>query len=132
PHPYLAYSLTPGYRSWKNAPSQASHNSLGFRGPETTWEKPEGVYRIACLGGSSTYGHTPTSDATTWPARLGVHLSQRYPERRIEVINAGTSGYSTFESIVNLAFRVSQLEPDLVIVYHSINDMRCLLYPNPQ
>src|SRR5690606_1422490 len=72
------------------------------------------------------------SDATTWPARLGVHLSQRYPERRIEVINAGTSGYSTFESIVNLAFRVSQLEPDLVIVYHSINDMRCLLYPNPQ
>ncbi|MFG0318869.1 MAG: SGNH/GDSL hydrolase family protein [Planctomycetota bacterium JB042] len=132
PHPYLAYSLTPGYRSFKKARSQASHNSLGFRGPETTWWKPEGVYRIACLGGSSTYGHTPSSDATTWPARLEHHLEEAYPDRRIEVVNAGTSGYSTFESIANLAFRVVEFQPDLVIVYHSINDMRCLLYPDPR
>lgn len=132
PHPYLAYSLTPGYRSWKNAPSRSSHNALGFRGPETTWLKPPGVYRVVCLGGSSTYGHTPTSNETTWPAQLGHHLSEMYPERDIEVINAGTSGYSTFESVANLAFRVAELEPDLVVVYHSINDMRCALYPNPQ
>lgn len=132
PHPYLAYSLTPGYTSWKRAPSQASHNALGFRGPETTWRKPPGVFRIACLGGSSTYGHTPTSNEKTWPARLEAHLREAYPNRKIEVINAGTSGYSTFESVVNLAFRVVEFEPDLVIVYHSINDMRCALYPNPQ
>lgn len=130
-HPYLAYSLRPNWRTSRRLKLQASHNSLGFRGPETTWDKPQGVFRIACLGGSSTYGHTPTSNEHTWPARLEYHLSEARKDRRIEVINAGVSGYSTFESLANLAFRVVDLRPDLVLVYHSINDVRCALYPDP-
>jgi lysophospholipase L1-like esterase len=128
PHPYLAYALRHGWQTKPGAERQASHNSLGFRGPETTWKKPEGVTRVVCLGGSSVYGHTETSDATCWPARLQVHLAEMVPDRKWEVINWGTSGYSTFEVLVNLAFRAVDLDPDLVIVYESINDMRCALY----
>ena len=47
-------------------------------------------------------------------------------------MNAGCSGYSTFESLGTYAFRVSPLKPDIVLVYHSINDVRCALYPNPK
>ena len=51
---------------------------------------------------------------------------------RVEVINGGVQGYSTFESSINLALRGVELEPDLVLVYHTINDMRCALYGEPR
>jgi len=136
-HPYLAYRERPNWDSriedYANPANftQVHHNSLGFRGPETTWEKPAGVYRIVCVGGSSTYGHTESSDATTWPARLQHHLSLLRPDRKFEVINGGASGYSTFESLINLQLRLIDFRPDLVIYYEGINDVRCALYPDP-
>lgn len=132
PHPYMSYCLKP---NWKSSPDakygQKSHNTLGLRGPEVALAKPSGAYRIVCLGGSSTYGNTPTSDEATWPARLEKILRQARPERHVDVINAGAPGYSTFESLINLSFRMIEFKPDLVIVYHSINDMRCALYRQP-
>lgn len=127
-HPFLGYALRPGYSA--EEPQQRSINSWGFRGPEVTREKPDGVYRIVCLGGSSTYGHTPSSDATTWPARLQHWLNDAVAEspRPVEVLNAGCSGYSTVESTANLALRMLDFDPDLVIVYHTINDARCALW----
>lgn len=132
PHPYLGYKLKPNWKSDPNAKSVTTHNSMGLRGPETTWEKPPGVTRVLCVGGSSTYGHTPSNDAATWPARLQVHLREALPERQIEVINGGASGYSSFETMINLELRLMDLDPDLVIVYHGINDARCALYGEPQ
>ena len=129
PHPYLAYALRPGFAVEMHG-IQISHNALGFRGPETTWEKPPGVFRILCLGGSSTYGQGPTRDATNWPWRLQELLAERNAAgaTRVEVINAGCPGWSTFESLINLELRGVDLEPDLVLVYHALNDMRCALY----
>ncbi|MBJ19096.1 MAG: hypothetical protein CL933_06680 [Deltaproteobacteria bacterium] len=128
PHPYLAYANRPDYKSRPGAKHQVSHNSLGFRGPEVKTPKPAGTFRIVCLGGSSTYGHGPSSDETTWPARLQSRLRAARPDRSVEVVNAGCRGYSTFESLGNYAFRASDLEPDLVLIYHTVNDMRCALY----
>ncbi|MCA9639537.1 MAG: SGNH/GDSL hydrolase family protein [Myxococcales bacterium] len=128
-HPYLAYALKPnrvetGGTSYK----RATHNAAGYRGPLVEIPKPEGVYRVLCLGGSSTHGTTPNTDETTWPARLQAHLREQAGTDRIEVLNFGVFGYSTFESLVNLAFRGVDYQPDLVLVYHTINDMRCALY----
>jgi lysophospholipase L1-like esterase len=130
PHPFLAYANKPGFSIDERAAGgqQVSHNSMGFRGPEIEWKKPVGVFRIVCLGGSSTYGFGPTSDATTWPARLEARLAEARPSRRFEVVNGGCQGYSTYESLINLAIRMIDLEPDLVIVYHTINDMRVALW----
>ena len=131
PHPYLAYANLPNFVKQNSATDTktVSHNSLGFRGPETTWAKPDGVFRILCLGGSSTYGFGPSSNEATWPARLAAHLVESAPGRRVEAINAGCRGYSTFESMINLSLRGVDFQPDLVVVYHTINDMRCALYP---
>jgi lysophospholipase L1-like esterase len=65
----------------------------------------------------------------TWPARLEQHLRGARPARDIEVINAGCQGYSTHESLINLGLRGVEFQPDIVLVYHSINDVRCALYP---
>ena len=132
PHPYLAYANRPNYKSREGAKHQISHNSLGFRGPELVTPKPTDTFRIVCLGGSSTYGHGPSSDGSTWPAKLQERLSAAHPARHIEVVNGGCRGYSTFESLGNYAFRMSDLEPDHVLIYHTVNDMRCALYVGVQ
>jgi len=132
PHPYLAYSNRPNFRSREGARRQVSHNSFGNRGPEVTIQKPADTFRIVCLGGSSTYGHGPSSNEHTWPARLQQRLHDGNPDRKVEVVNAGCRGYSTFESLGNYAFRMSDLDPDLVLVYHTVNDMRQALYLDVQ
>lgn len=50
-------------------------------------------------------------------------LRQEYGYNNVEVINAGVPYYSTWDTLVNMAFRLPELEPDLVIVYHAINDV---------
>ncbi len=117
PHPYLSYYLTPGFRS-----GLTSHNSLGYRGAEFSVEKPEGVFRIVVLGGSTTYTQKVEDDARTFPAQLERVLVDR-GYLSIEVINAGVPGYSSWESLINLAFRVLDVSPDLAIVYHGTNDV---------
>ncbi|MBL8863511.1 MAG: SGNH/GDSL hydrolase family protein [Planctomycetes bacterium] len=128
PHPYLGYALVANYRSAPHASQQVSHNSLGFRGKETSWEKPPGTYRIVTTGGSSVYGQSESSDAAVWSQRLEDMLQAARPGTRIEVVNLGVSGWSSHEMLVNLALRGLDLSPDLVIVYEAINDMRCALY----
>ncbi len=130
PHPYLAYSNRKGFKkpASEKDPVVVEHSSLGFNSAEVAWKKPAGTYRIVCLGGSSTYGIGPSSTWTNWPVKLGEELAAR-SSRPIEVVNLGCQGYSTFESQINLALRGVDLEPDLVLVYHTINDLRCALYP---
>lgn len=128
PHPYLGYALRPSFSTPPGAKQQASHNALGFRGKETTWEKPAGVFRIVTTGGSSVYGQSESCDAAVWSQRLEDKLNEALAPRRFEVVNLGVSGWSSYEMLVNLALRGLDLSPDLVIVHESINDMRCALY----
>ena len=123
PHPFLTYEMVPN-RSREVPGFTFTHNSLGFRGPETTVDKPDGVYRILCVGGSTTYGTGCSDDSTTYPARLQEILQENHPERRFEVINAGVSGYGTAENLINIQLRLLELDPDAIIVYHAANDAR--------
>ena len=38
-------------------------------------------------------------------------------------MNAGVPGYSSYESVVNLEFRVLDLHPDVIFFYEAINDV---------
>jgi lysophospholipase L1-like esterase len=128
PHPYLAYALKPSWRTPPGSVPQTSHNSLGFRGKETKWEKPAGVFRIVTSGGSSVYGQSESNDAAVWSQRLEDHLNEAGLAVRFEVVNGGCSGYNVFESLILYETRLADLHPDLVIQYEAINDMRCALY----
>ncbi len=98
-------------------------NGAGFRGPEISVPKPPGTFRVACLGGSTTFGLYCSSNETTWPGRLQHLLRETYPDRNIEVVNAGVPGYTLSSSRVNFQERVLPLEPDAIIVYHAPNDL---------
>lgn len=120
--PYVGYGLSPDY---------PGHNRLGYRGPEIAQPKPPGVYRIVALGGSTTYGFGIERDENTWPGQLQRFLREDYGYEQVEVINAGVQEYTTWESLVNLEFRLLDLDPDLIIVYHATNDITArLVYPD--
>lgn len=112
--PFIGYSPSPAH---------PEHNQLGFRNREITIEKPDGRYRIVAVGGSTTYGFHVAQDET-WSIQLETILRQEYGLDDVEVINTGVVGYTTWNSLTNLAFRVLDLEPDLVIVYHGTNDAK--------
>lgn len=128
PHPYLGFALLPDFSSPSGAEQQVHHNSMGFRGKETTWEKPAGVYRIVTTGGSSVYGQSESCDAAVWSQRLEDYLNFQGGGRKFEVVNVGCPGWTSFEMLINLELRALDLQPDLVIVYEAINDMRAALY----
>ncbi|MBI5433343.1 MAG: SGNH/GDSL hydrolase family protein [Planctomycetes bacterium] len=131
PHPYLAYAPKPNFVQTETpkGPQVIHHNSLGFRGRETTYAKPPGTFRIVTIGGSSCYGQSESRDEAVWSVRLEHYLNEAGLARKVEVINGGCRGYSTFEMLINLELRLVDFEPDLLITYESINDMRCALYP---
>lgn len=124
PHPYLNYGLTPGYRSRF---SNNKHNSLGYRGDEISALKTEGVFRIVAIGGSTTYTAMVEDYRSAYPFLLQEILREKYGYRDVEVINAGVGGYSTHENLINLAFRVLDLDPDMVIIHEGINDVHSRL-----
>ena len=117
-HHYLNYYPAPGYKLGPHY-----HNSLGYRNEEFSREKPAGTYRIVALGGSSTYTVSVRENTKTFTYQLEKVLANKYGIDNIEVINAGASGYDSWESLINLQFRVLDLNPDLIIVYHGVNDV---------
>ncbi|RMF80892.1 MAG: hypothetical protein D6737_06710 [Chloroflexi bacterium] len=121
PMPYLNFGLSA---------NREDHNQLGYRGEEIELPKPDGMFRIVALGGSTTYGSgIPAKDA--YPAILQNILRDEYGFSNVEVINAGVPGYTTWESFVNFAFRVPELEPDMIIIYHAGNDVTLARTVNP-
>ena len=130
PHPYIGYVLQPGAKSPDQLMESYSINSLGFRGAEFDSAKPPRTFRVACLGGSTTFGVGASDDEHTWPAILQTLLQGALPPGspydRVEVINAGVAGYTIIESFANLKLRVLPLQPDLVVDYDGINDSRVL------
>lgn len=122
PHPYLSYSPTPNYQK-----GQTFHNSLGYRNDEFPAAKPGGTYRIVALGGSSTYDVRIENNDDTFTAQLEKLLKEEYGYQNVQVINAGVPGYNSWEILVNLEFRVLDLDPDLVIIYEGTNDVHARL-----
>jgi len=95
-------------------------NNYGFRDEDVAVPKPQDVFRILCIGGSTTEEGV-TSDST-YPNRLERKLRAHFPTRAIEVVNCGTSGLDSFGH----RFRVAdylELEPDLIVAYMGINDI---------
>jgi lysophospholipase L1-like esterase len=100
-----------------------SINSLGFRGPEILAQKPEGTIRIAFLGASTTICSEVSGNEFVWPHLATASLSKSFPKTQFDYINGGVSGYSVDSSFKNLKYRITPLQPDIIIIYHATNDM---------
>lgn len=117
PHRHLGYALTPNYSRGDNR-----HNALGFRGEEIAVAKPAGVTRVVLAGGSTTYCDGVQHDYRLSHAWM---LQERWRQLGVagEVINAGCPGWTSLETLINFATRGLDLQPDVLLVYDSFNDM---------
>ena len=95
-------------------------NSHGFRTNEFDAVKPDGVYRIICIGGSTTFDGK-TNDKT-YPAILERKLKHAYPHLNIEVLNFGISGTMT-DYWINRVDDLFKFQPDMIIQYNAVNDI---------
>jgi lysophospholipase L1-like esterase len=96
-------------------------NGLGFRDDRLERQKAPGEFRVTALGDSCTFG----DGVETWeayPNALETMLQQANPGRRIQVINAGVPGYTSYQVRRYLETELLAYQPDLVIVYVGFND----------
>ena len=102
------------------------YNSYGLRGPEFKIEKPDDVYRIIAVGGSTTYGNG-VEDEFTWPVLLQNSLNEIGSTKKIEVINGATAGITNIQQYMFIKNDYIDLEPDLFILYQGANDITCMM-----
>lgn len=96
-------------------------NRHGFRAPEVSIPKSKDVFRILCIGGSTTA--EGQDNASTYPALVQAELRAAFPGKHIEVLNYGVQGIRTRSQFLHLPTFLA-LEPDLVIGYLGVNDLR--------
>jgi len=94
-------------------------NEFGFRDHAVTMPKPEGVYRIVCIGGSTTEEGNSTD--ASYPKILQRKLAEHFGEGKVEVINAGTCGTNSYNMRRRFADFLA-MEPDLILYYGGVND----------
>lgn len=106
-------------------------NSLGFRGPEFTREKPETIFRIFLVGGSTTFGASATSDDSTITSFLQKKFDDVKLTKKIQVVNAGISSATSFEETYYIKDILVQLNPDLIVIYDGFNDASYRVLSDP-
>ena len=117
PHPYFGACLIPNVTDERNG-VRITHNSFRCRGPEFTRPKPAGTFRIATLGGSSTYC-VSVSDHQTWQHFLNQELGSGF-----EVVNMGAPGGTSLETLIQSSLLFSDVQPDIAVYYLGWNDAR--------
>jgi len=118
----LGFRLKPNQSSY-TADKLTYTNSIGLRGPERTWKKPPGVFRILVLGDSIAFGYGVRYE-DTFAVRLEQILNQSDGPVQYEVIGAGVPSFNTIQEIKYFREEGIHLNPDMVILALYWNDIR--------
>jgi lysophospholipase L1-like esterase len=95
-------------------------NSRGLRDArEFPYQKPAGTLRVLALGDSHTQGYEVRQEAT-FAAVLERYLTAR--GIKVEVLNAGVSGFSTAEAVAYLESEGHRYQPEVVVLGFFAND----------
>ncbi len=83
---------------------------------------PEGALRVLFAGGSTVQGY-PHPKRLSAPSYLQAMLGDLFPERQIEVFNAGITAASSFAVARAVEDGIAALGADLVVVYTGHNEL---------
>ena len=96
-------------------------NSAKLRDREFPLEKPPGSIRILMLGDSITLGWGIEA-VDSVAKQLESEFRSRFPERKIDVINAGVGNYNTAMEVSWFLSKGVAYEPDMVVLNYFVND----------
>jgi hypothetical protein len=89
-------------------------NSRGLRGPDFDRKKNPGVFRIVCLGDSTTFGLGDYGNS--YPKALDDVLNEGLSEKKYEVINSGIPGTGLYQQRLHFVKLFDGAQVDLVIL----------------
>lgn len=118
-HEVLGWEKKPdveGYFQRGNVKIHEKLNSKGLRSTDYGYDKPANTYRILFLGDSFTEGYDVEFESL-FTTIIENQLNKYYKDAiRIEVINAGTGGYSNDQEYLFYRLEGYKYSPDLVIM----------------
>ncbi|MBX9880288.1 MAG: SGNH/GDSL hydrolase family protein [Candidatus Obscuribacterales bacterium] len=107
--------------TWRSEGYAVSYlDADGMREPGLTIAKPANTYRIALLGDSMVEGFQVPIEKT-FGQLLNKELTTS--DKKVQVLNFGTSGYSTAQEYVQLKKQVMKYKPDLVLLGYNSRDI---------
>ncbi len=120
------YSLIPNkttHLRYNNYDYTLHTNSMGFNSPEIdlSLKKDTGLFRIFITGDAFTMPEG-VEYQRIYPRLLEENLEKHYPDKTIQVINGGVTGYGPNEMWLQLKTYIDTLQPDLVINQLFINE----------
>jgi lysophospholipase L1-like esterase len=93
-------------------------------GREVLIPKPMDVYRILCLGDSTTANYVRTNNDGFVSYPLSLETMLRQLNKNIEVNNCGMGGYNSNEILIKFLIDTIDTDPDMVIFYHAFVNIR--------
>jgi len=121
--PILGWRKTPGARivyHRREYTVEVAVNSRGLRDRERGYEAPGGTPRILALGDSFIEGYTVALPQT---ATQVLESSLAFAGGPVEVINAGTAGYSTDQELLFYLTEGHRYSPRIVLLFFHYNDV---------
>lgn len=107
---------------WRPVP-RPPYNSQRLRGPEVAEKSQNSAFRIMTYGDSNTDG--PPSGG--WPhalrAEFEVAKGKDLVAAEVQVLNAGVTGYSSYQGLLRFRSHVGRFKPDLILVSFGWNDV---------
>ena len=113
----LVFALTPGFQGILRNPEYATEiriNALGLRGPLPGPRVP-GSVRVLGLGDSFVSAFN-VSEVDTFLSVAEARLRKATQDRWVEVVNAGTPNYGTWQELRLFQRLAPQLDPDLAVL----------------
>lgn len=122
---YIHHELVPKticrskYQEWDTT---FSVNSLGFRSPEISIQKPKGTFRVLLFGDSFIESESVNLDQTA--GQIVERNLTRELQMPVQIVNLGTMSYSPILYERKIKQWVKQLHPDLVVVSIDMSDFQ--------
>ena len=145
PHPNLPFVYKKNHKTDNNSELQyplhdnftsptTNTNNLGLvngndGGRDIMIPKPKNLYRINCLGASTTQNTLKDKNKDeiySYPLLLEKKLKEKF-NINLEVNNCATGGYTSSDLLVRFLLQNIDTDPDMVILYHAYNDIRSYL-----
>lgn len=137
PDPQSHWKINPAIQRKYSSPNQGKpgneRQNDGMVDFEFTRFKEKDAYRILCYGDSQTMGAPWVGGMqNSFPKMLQKKLLKAYPKKKIQVINMGVSGYSSYQGL--LFFRNIGLlyNPDCVIIGLGFHDAGASFAPDKE
>lgn len=122
----IRHLLYDPYVLWKYNPGSSiricSFNQEGFWGRELEDPKEQDLIRVVALGGSVSFGFGASKLENNFCSVLEKLLNEKSAGRRFEVVNAGVTGYSSYNGRQFVEHYLEAIQPDILLVAFGWND----------